>query len=95
MSIEVKISKNRIPYKKAMNILEKRVDDVKKGIKKEFMWILEHPTTYTGGLRSKESEILDKNIEIIKTNRGGKITLHNPGQKIVYFVINLNKEKGI
>jgi len=93
MSIEVKISKNRIPYKKAMNILEKRVDDVKKGIKKEFMWILEHPTTYTGGLRSKESEILDKNIEIIKTNRGGKITLHNPGQKIVYFVINLNKRK--
>ena len=73
MSIEVKISKNRIPYKKAMNILEKRVDDVKKGIKKEFMWILEHPTTYTGGLRSKESEILDKNIEIIKTNRGGKL----------------------
>ena len=57
------------------------------------MWILEHPTTYTGGLRSKESEILDKNIEIIKTNRGGKITLHNPGQKIVYFVINLNKRK--
>ena len=34
MSIEIKISKNRIPYKKAMIILEKRVDDVKKGLKK-------------------------------------------------------------
>ena len=93
MSIEVKISKKRVNYKKAMYILEKRVENVKKGLKKEFIWILEHPTTFTGGIRSKESEILDKNIEVLKTNRGGKITLHNPGQKIIYFVINLNKRK--
>ena len=35
----------------------------------------------------------DKKINVIKSNRGGKITLHNPGQKIVYFVINLNNRK--
>ena len=93
MSIEVKISKNTISYKKAMFALEKRVEDVKNGKKKEFLWILEHPTTYTGGLRSNKNEILDKDVKIIKTNRGGKITLHNPGQKIIYFVINLNKRK--
>jgi len=93
MSIELKISKKRVNYKKAMYILEKRVEDVKKGLKKEFIWILEHPTTFTCGIRSKESEILDKNIKVVKTNRGGKITLHNPGQKIIYFVINLNKRK--
>ena len=93
MSIEVKISKKRVNYKKAMNILEKRVENVKKGLKKEFIWILEHPTTFTAGIRSKENEILDKKIKVVKTNRGGKITLHNPGQKIIYFVINLNKKK--
>ena len=93
MSIEIKISKNRILYKKAMLTLEKRVEDVKKGFKKELIWILEHPTTYTGGIRSSNKEILDKKIKIIKTNRGGKITLHNPGQKIIYFVIDLNKKK--
>ncbi len=93
MNIEVKISKNRISYKKAMFTLEKRVEDVKKGLKKEFIWILEHPTTYTGGIRFKENEIIDKKIKVIKTNRGGKITLHNPGQKVIYFVINLNKRK--
>ena len=93
MSIEVIISKKRVNYKKAMYILEKRVENVKKGIKKEFIWILEHPTTFTAGIRSKENEILDKNIKVIKTNRGGKITLHNPGQKIIYFVINLNDRK--
>ena len=93
MSIEVKISKYPVLYEKAMNTLEKRVDAVKKGDKKELLWILEHPITYTGGIRSKENEILDKSIRVIKTNRGGKITLHNPGQKIIYFVINLDKRK--
>ena len=93
MSIEVKISKYPVLYEKAMNTLEKRVDAVKKGDKKELLWILEHPITFTAGIRSNKNEIFDKKIKIIKTNRGGKITLHNPGQKIIYFVINLNKRK--
>ncbi len=93
MSIEIKISKKRISYKKAMLFLNKRVDEVKIGKKRELLWILEHPTTYTAGVRFNQKEILDKKIKIVQSNRGGKITLHNPGQKIVYFVINLNKRK--
>ena len=93
MHIEIKISKTLITYKYAMKFMEKRVLDVKNNKKKELLWILEHPTTYTAGVRYNENEILDKKIKIIKTNRGGKITLHNPGQKIVYFVIDLNKRK--
>ncbi len=92
MDIEFKISKNPVNYKKALKLLEKRVSEVKKG-GKELVWFLEHPTTYTAGIRSKNDEILNKSIKIIKTNRGGKITLHNPGQQIVYFVIDLNKRK--
>ena len=93
MSIEIKISKKRISYKKAMLFLNKRVDEVKIGKKRELLWILEHPTTYTAGVRFNQKEILDKKIEIVQSNRGGKITLHNPGQKIIYFVINLNNRK--
>jgi lipoyl(octanoyl) transferase len=81
MIIETKISQNRIPYKKAMFILEKRVKQVESG------------TTYTGGIRLDKNDILDKKIRVIKTNRGGKITFHNPGQIIIYLVINLNKRK--
>ena len=93
MTIQVKISKKLVPYKTAFSLLKKRVELVKKSKGRELVWILEHPLTFTGGIRSKENEILDKNIKIIKTNRGGKITLHSPGQKIVYFVLNLNKRK--
>ena len=93
MSIEIRFSKKPIPYKKAMLFLNKRVEQVKNGGNKELIWILEHPKTYTAGVSFKRNEIIDKKIKIIKTNRGGKITLHNPGQKIIYFVINLNKRK--
>tara|TARA_B110000305_G_C19107585_1_gene478198 strand:- start:90 stop:701 length:612 start_codon:yes stop_codon:yes gene_type:complete len=93
MSIEIKLSKKPIPYKKAMIFLNKRVEEVKNGDNEELIWILEHPKTYTAGVSFKQKEIIDKKIKIIKTNRGGKITLHNPGQKIVYFVINLNNRK--
>ena len=93
MSIEIKLSKKRISFKKAMNFLNKRVEEVKKGKKKELIWILEHPKTYTAGIRYDQKDILDKTIRVIKTNRGGKITFHNPGQKIVYFVIDLNHRK--
>ena len=93
MSIEVKISKRRISYKKAMKVLLNRVEKIKANKGKELLWILEHPTTFTAGIRSTNSEIIDKKIKIINTNRGGKTTLHNPGQKIVYFVLDLNKRK--
>ena len=92
MNIEFKKSKKPVKYNDAMKFLEKRVDIVKKG-GQELVWFLEHPTTFTSGVRYKNEDILDKSINVIKTNRGGKITLHNPGQKVVYFVINLNNRK--
>ena len=36
---------------------------------------------------------MNKSIKIVKTNRGGKITYHGPGQIICYFVIDLKKRK--
>ena len=93
MNIEVKISKKPITYKKAMLFMNKRVEEVKLGKNNELIWLLEHPTTYSAGVSFNKKDILNKNIKVIKTNRGGKITLHNKGQKIIYFVINLNSRK--
>ena len=93
MTLEVKISKKLVPYKLAFKFLKNRINSIKKHKSNDLLWILEHPLTFTGGIRSRENEILDKKIKLIKTNRGGKITLHNPGQKIVYFALDLNKRK--
>jgi len=93
MSIEVKISVKPIDYIKSMDILEQRVRNVSLGKKDEFLWILEHHHVYTAGTSSKNIDLLNKNLKIIKTNRGGKHTYHGPGQKIVYFALNLNKRE--
>ena len=91
MNIEVKYSENSIDYLQSMSILEQRVKDVLLGKKKELLWIIEHNHVYTAGTNSKKEDLLDNSIQLIKTNRGGKYTYHGPGQKVVYFVLNLNK----
>ena len=93
MNIEVINSIKSVDYTKSMKILEKRVHDVFLGKKDELLWILEHNSVYTAGTSSKNIDLLDKNLKVIKTNRGGKHTYHGPGQKIVYFVLNLNKRE--
>ena len=93
MNIDVKISVKPIEYIKSVNILEKRVMNVLQGKKDELLWILEHNPVYTAGTSSKIADLLDKNLNVIKTNRGGKHTYHGSGQKVVYFVLNLNRRE--
>ena len=93
MNIEVKNSVKPVDYIESMQILEKRVEDVFLGKKRELLWILEHKTVYTAGTSANEKDLIDKDLPIFKTNRGGKYTVHSPGQKVVYFVLNLNKRK--
>ena len=88
MDIEVKNTVKPVDYIKSMKILEKRAQDVFLEKKGELLWLLEHNSVYTAGTNSKSKELLDKNLNVIKTNRGGKHTLHSPGQKIIYFVLN-------
>ena len=93
MNIEIKKSKKPIKYGEAIKIMEERLLQINNNSSNELIWILEHEDIYTAGTNFKENEILDKSINIIKTNRGGKITYHGKGQLICYFVINLNKRK--
>ena len=93
MNIEIKKSKKPIKYEDAIEIMESRLSEINNNISKELIWILEHENVYTAGASYKETEILDKSIKVLKTNRGGKITYHGPGQLICYFVIDLKKRK--
>ena len=96
MNIEIKKSTKPVNYEDAMKFLEDRLSLVFHNKDRELIWTLQHNEIYTGGSSYKESEILNKSIKLIKTNRGGKITYHGPGQLICYFVIDLrNKKKDI
>ena len=93
MPIEIKKSQNPVKYEDAISFMEDRLKDIDLKKVDDLIWVLEHNHIYTSGTSYKENEIIDKSINIIKTNRGGKITYHGPGQLICYFVIDLKKGK--
>ena len=93
MNIEIKKSIKPVKYDVAIKLLEERLMEINNNKKGDLIWLLEHEEIYTAGSSFKEEEILNKDIKVIKTNRGGKITYHGPGQLICYFVLDLKKRK--
>ena len=91
MNIEIKKSKNPIKYEDALKLMETRLNEINEKKNNELIWILQHDEIYTAGTNYSEDEIIDKSIKILKTNRGGKITYHGPGQLICYLVVDLKK----
>ena len=95
-SIETLISKELIDYLDAIKFMEKRVDAIINKKKPELIWLLSHPKIYTCGITSKEQDFLKKPIlPVYKTSRGGQITYHGPGQRVVYVMKNLNDKKDL
>jgi len=58
------------------------------------LWLVEHPAVFTQGQAGKEEHLLcPGNIPVVKTDRGGQITYHGPGQQVLYVLINLRRKK--
>ncbi len=93
-NIEIKYSNQRVDYIDSLKIMEKRVEEINSNYEKELIWFLSHDHIYTMGTSGNKKEVHSKiDIPLIKTNRGGKITYHGPGQRIIYFLIDLKKRK--
>ena len=95
MNIEIKKSVKPVNYNDAINFMEERLEQILKDKEKELIWTLEHDEIYTAGTSYSKTDIIDKSIKIIETNRGGKITCHGPGQLICYFVLDLRNKKDV
>jgi lipoyl(octanoyl) transferase len=56
------------------------------------LWVCEHPPVYTLGQAGKpEHRLADNGIPLVKTDRGGQITYHGPGQVVIYLLLNLKR----
>ena len=94
MTIEIKKQYDLVHYETSVKFMQIRVNQIFNKSKNELIWFLNHDHIYTQGTSAAKNEILKKNkIRIVKTNRGGKTTYHGPGQRIVYFMIDLNNKK--
>ena len=91
--VDVFINKNLIAYQESLDIMEKRVLDLYNDRARELIWLLEHTSVYTSGRGHKEKRAYINDVPVINCNRGGKITWHGPGQKVIYLVLNLRKRK--
>ena len=58
------------------------------------IWLLQHPPIFTLGLSASESDILRiSDIPIARSDRGGKVTYHGPGQIVAYLLIDIRRRK--
>lgn len=90
--IEWKISDEIIPYQYAVDFMENRVAQIYDGSAKQLVWLLEHPPVYTLGTSANEKDVIGNNdIEVIKSGRGGQVTYHGPGQRVIYLMLDLRK----
>ena len=93
-NIERLTTNKLIDYKDSIKMMEQRIQEIHQGTQNELIWFLNHNHIYTQGTSASNKEIIkNTNTPIIKTNRGGKTTYHGPGQRIVYFLLDLNKRK--
>lgn len=89
-----------VPYEEAYRLQEQAVEFQRRGLLPDLLLTLEHPPTITIGisgsladLHVEESFLRSRAIDVVHTNRGGKITYHGPGQLVVYPLIELKNFK--
>lgn len=89
--VEWHFSDTLVPYPDALETMENRVNGIVKGSADEAVWMLEHPSLYTGGTSAKDADLIapDK-FPVFSAKRGGEYTYHGPGQRIAYAMLNLN-----
>lgn len=84
---------NKIDYQKAYEYQLSLAEKKQAGYTENYFLLAEHPPVFTRGKGSKETNILDKAIPVIMTNRGGDLTYHEPGQLVGYIILDLKAEK--
>lgn len=84
-----RISEDLVDYNSALKIMEEEVENILAG-KEDLIWLLTHNHVYTAGTNIDKVPL---DVEVIPTGRGGKITYHGPGQRIIYLMLNLAKMK--
>ena len=93
LTIDFIKTKTPIAYDKAISFMEKRVNLIATAKANELIWFLEHPSIFTTGRAYETENDYLENIPIYNTGRGGKLTWHGPGQRIIYIMINIKKRK--
>lgn len=80
-----------VPYAEAVAAMEARAAAVAAGRARELVWLLEHTPVITAGTSARAEDLLAPGrFEVVQTGRGGELTFHGPGQRVVYCILDLS-----
>jgi lipoyl(octanoyl) transferase len=86
------VSQQPVAYEAAVAAMDARVDAIAAGTAPELVWLLEHPPLYTAGTSAKPEDLLVPNrFPVYRTGRGGQLTYHGPGQRVVYVMLDVGR----
>lgn len=89
------VSPELVDYAEAVAVMEARVADIAAGRAPELVWLLEHPPLYTAGTSTRWEDLIDPNrFPVYRAGRGGQLTYHGPGQRVVYAMLDVRRRTG-
>jgi lipoyl(octanoyl) transferase len=93
--VEWAVSADTVDYPDAVRAMQDRAARVAQGGAPELVWLLEHPAIYTAGTSARLQDLLlPDRFPLHRTGRGGQLTYHGPGQRIVYVMLDVKRRTG-
>lgn len=88
-AVEWRVSAGLTAYAEALAFMEARAAAIAEGVARECVWLIEHPPLYTAGTSTRAEDRHDAPFPVHEAGRGGQLTYHGPGQRVVYVMLDL------
>ncbi len=89
------VSAAPVAYLDAVSFMETRAGHIAAGDAPELVWLLEHPPLYTAGTSARSADLIAADrFPVHATGRGGKLTYHGPGQRVIYVMLDVKHRFG-
>jgi lipoyl(octanoyl) transferase len=93
LAVEWCVSDGLVEYESALAVMNARAAAVAAGLRPELVWLVEHPPLYTAGTSATDDELIEARFPVHAAGRGGRLTYHGPGQRVLYVMLDL-KQRG-
>jgi lipoyl(octanoyl) transferase len=87
--VEWRVASVEVPYPHALAVMEARAAAIADDAAPELAWLIEHPPLYTAGTSARDQAPIHTRFPLHRVGRGGQLTYHGPGQRVVYAMLDL------
>jgi lipoyl(octanoyl) transferase len=93
--VEWATSAGLVDYEAALARMQERAAAIRAATAPELIWLLEHAPLYTAGTSARSEDVLlPQRLPLHRSSRGGQVTYHGPGQRVVYVMLDVARRTG-